>query len=58
MDAGQFQLGSYYLIICKAGDLALRIQNNDPTQYEKSRVISTQPNQQDNGQLFMIDKVG
>lgn len=54
MDALQFPRGNYYMIICKAGDQALRVQENDPTKYEKSRVIGTQANPQDNGQIFMI----
>lgn len=58
MDALQFPRGNYYMIICKAGDQALRVQENDPTKYEKSRVIGTQANPQDNGQIFMIEKVG
>ena len=46
------------MIICKSGDQALRIQENDPSKYEKSRVVGTQPNPSDNGQLFMIEKIG
>ena len=46
------------MVICKAGDQALRIQENDPSKYEKSRVVGTQPNPSDNGQLFMVEKVG
>lgn len=58
MEALQFPRGNYYQIICKAGDFALRIQESDPTRYEKSRVIGAQPNPQDNGQVFMVEKVG
>lgn len=46
------------MIICKASEEALRIQESDPVKYENSRIIGTQPNPQDNGQLFMIEKVG
>lgn len=58
MQALQFPKGNYYMIICKSGDQALRIQENDPSKYEKSRVVGTQPNPSDNGQLFMIEKIG
>ena len=54
----QFPRGNYYTIICKAGDMALRIQENDPSKYEKSRVIGTGLNPSDNGQVFMVEKVG
>lgn len=46
------------MVISKAGDMALRIQENDPSKYEKSRIIGTQPNPQDNGQTFMVEKIG
>lgn len=58
MQALEFPRGNYYQIICKAGDYALRIQENDPEKYEKSRVVGAQPNNMDNGQIFMIEKVG
>jgi hypothetical protein len=58
MQGSDFPGGCYYLIICKVGEQALRIQENDPTKFEKSRVISTPPNPQDIGQLFMVEKVG
>ena len=54
----QFPRGNYYTIICKAGDMALRIQENDPSKYEKSQVIGTGLNPSDNGQVFMVEKVG
>jgi hypothetical protein len=55
MDPGfQFQSGSYYLIISKAGDMALRIKENDPEKFKNSQVVGVQPNPQDAGQLFMI----
>lgn len=58
MDALQFPRGNYYQIICKAGDAALKIQESDPSKYEKSRIVSDKPNPQDNSQVFMIEKVG
>lgn len=57
MEALQFPRGNYYQIICKAGDQALRVQEIDSTKYEKSRVIGTQPNSQDDNQIWMIQKV-
>lgn len=54
MEALQFPRGNYYQIICKAGDQALRVQEIDSTKYEKSRVIGTQPNSQDDNQIWMI----
>ncbi len=35
----------------------MRIAENDPTKYEKSRVNGAQPNPQDNGQLWMVEKM-
>ena len=58
MEALQFPRGNYYHIISKAGDQALRVQENDPSKYDKSRITSSQLNPQDNNQLFMIQKVG
>lgn len=58
MDALQFPRGNYYQIICKAGDQALRIQEADPSKYDKSRLVGTQPNAQDNAQIFMVEKIG
>lgn len=58
MDALQFPRGNYYQIICKAGDAALKMQEGDPTKYEKSRIVSDKPNPNDNSQIFMIEKVG
>jgi len=58
MQALEFPRGNYYQIICKAGDAALKIQETDPSKYEKSRIVSEKANQNDNYQLFMIEKVG
>ena len=58
MEALQFPRGKYYQIICKAGDMALRAQETDPSKFEKSRIGGAQPNPQDNFQVFMIEKVG
>lgn len=58
MQALEFPRGNYYQIICKAGDYGLRIQENEPDKYNKSRIIGTQPNNLDNGQIFMIEKIG
>lgn len=58
MQALQFPRGNYYLIICKAGDQALKINENDHENFNKSRVRGDNPNPSDNGQLFMIEKVG
>jgi hypothetical protein len=54
MEALQFPRGNYYQIISKAGDQALKVQESDPSKYEKSRIVGSQPNIQDNSQLFMI----
>lgn len=58
MEALQFPRGNYYQIICKAGDQALKAQETEPGKFDKSRVVSAQPNPQDNSQIFMIEKVG
>lgn len=52
-----FPKGHYYVIICKANDVALKIQETDPSKFEKSRIVQTPPNPQDNGQVWMVDKV-
>ena len=54
----EFPRGNYYQIICKDGDNALRIQENDPENHHKSRIVGDQPNNYDNGQIFMIEKIG
>lgn len=53
-----FPKGNVYNIICKAGDYSLRILETETKKYEKSRVSGVKQNPQDDGQLFMIDKVG
>ena len=58
MDAMAFPKGNYYVVVCKAGEVALRIQENDPAKFEKSRVVQAPPNPNDNGQIWMVDKVG
>jgi hypothetical protein len=49
-----FPRGNYYLIICKAGDQALRIQELDQLKRDKSRVIGAQIDKNDNAQIWMI----
>lgn len=58
MQALEFPRGEYYQIICKAGDQALRIVENDPSNYNGSRVMGYQKNNSDNGQIWMVEKVG
>lgn len=57
MEALQFPKGNIYMIVCKAGDRALRIAENNPDDFEKSRIVSADPNPQDLGQLFMVENV-
>lgn len=54
MQALEFPRGNYYQIICKAGDYALRIQADEADHYNKSRIVGTQPNNNDDGQIFMV----
>jgi len=54
----QFPRGNIYQIICHEGNQALRIESNNPKDYDKSKIIGTQPNAHDLGQLWMIEKVG
>lgn len=54
----QFPRGNIYQIICHDGNQALRIETNNHKDYNKARVIGTQPNQHDLGQLWMVEKVG
>lgn len=58
MDAMTWPLGNYYMIVCKDGDKSLRIQENDHSKFEKSRIMNVPPNPNDNGQIWMIEKVG
>ena len=53
-----FPRGNIYQIICKEGNQALRIASNNHEEYNKSRIIGTQPNAHDLGQLWMVEKVG
>jgi hypothetical protein len=53
-----FPRGNYYHIICKAGDEALRVQEMDHTKFDKAHVVGAVPNQNDNNQLWMIERVG
>lgn len=54
----QFPRGNIYQIISHEGNQALRIESNNPKDYDKSKIIGTQPNAHDLGQLWMIEKVG
>ena len=54
----QFPRGNIYQIICQDGNQGLRIQSNNPNEYNKARIVGAQPNANDAGQLFMIEKVG
>jgi hypothetical protein len=58
MQVLEFPRGNLYQIVCADGNQALRVQATDPQHYEKSRVVGVQPNVNDLGQLFMIEKVG
>lgn len=58
MNALVFPRGNIYQIISQDGNQALRIYSNNPQEYKNCRVIGTQPNQHDLGQLWMIEKVG
>ncbi len=54
MQALQFPRGNVYQIICQEGNQALRIQTNNPGEYNKARIVGVPPNAHDAGQLFMI----
>ena len=54
----QFPRGNIYQIVCQDGNLALKIQSNNPHEYHRARVIGAPPNVHDMGQLFMVEKVG
>jgi len=58
MQALEFPRGNYYHILCKAGDIALKVQETDPNKFEKSRIASEKPYENDNNQLFMVEKIG
>jgi hypothetical protein len=57
MEALQFPRGNYYQIICKKDDAVMRVQEGDPTKFEKSRIEAGKSNREDNNQIFMIEKV-
>ena len=57
MQADTFPKGTYYTIICKEGDQALKLGETDPKNYKKSRVVQAPHNQNDNGQIFLVDEV-
>ena len=54
MQALQFPRGNIYQIICQDGNHALRIQTNNPNEYNKARIVGAAPNANDIGQLFMV----
>lgn len=58
--AMEFPLGTLYLIISNSysGEQALRIQANSPEEFDSARIVGTQPNPSDFGQLFMVEKTG
>lgn len=58
MEALTFPRGNIYQIICQDGHQALRIASDNPKEYNQARIIGTQPNPHDLGQLWMIEKVG
>lgn len=58
MEVLAFPRGNLYQIVCADGNQALKLQATDPQHYEKSRIVGAQPNVNDLGQLFMIEKVG
>ena len=55
MQADGFPKGIYYTIICKEGEQALKIAEADPKNYKKSRIFHAPHNQNDNGQVFLVD---
>lgn len=56
--AMQFPLGTPYLIINAANNQALRIQSTTPEEFNKSRIVSADPNPNDLAQYFMVEKTG
>lgn len=53
-----FPRGNIYTILCQDGQQALRIQADDPKQFNNARIVGTGYNPSDLNQLFMIEKVG
>ncbi len=53
-----FPKGNLYQIICQDGNQALKIQANNPNDYNKSAIIGAAPDNNDLGQLWIIQKVG
>ena len=57
MQADNFPKGTYYTIICKEGEQALKIAEADPKKYNKARIHHVPHNQNDDGQVFLVDEV-
>lgn len=52
--AEEFPGGTLYLIICKANELSLRIENTQT--HKDSRVTGAAPNPQDLSQLWFVER--
>ena len=59
-----FANGKYYTILCRAGnvslkiDVASKIEEENQKKYENSRIIAASPNATENDQIWMVQKVG
>lgn len=50
--------GKYFMLVCRATEQAIRVEENNAINHEKSRLVGSKPNPQDNNQIFMAQKVG
>lgn len=60
MQAEQLQplpKGNYYMIICKAHDKSVCVEESNYKNHKKSKLISSNTNPQDNNQIFMIERL-
>lgn len=48
----------YYMMVCFNSGYSWKIQENDRSLFENSRLMATHPNPNDDGQLFLLALVG
>lgn len=52
-----FQRGTYYMLVCRANEQAVRVEQNKNTEHYKSRLVGTKINPQDTNTVFMVERV-
>lgn len=49
--------GNYYMIICKAHEKSIRVEESNNKNHHKSKLISSTIDPQDNNQIFMVERM-